>query len=116
VKNLALSAAAILSTVSAVSAAGFHPLTGGEIRRRLAGMVVTDHVHWRFEFRADGSLPSTSLGRGRIGSWRVERDRLCMVEGLGDAGCYAVWLDGRAIQLRPENEALPIEEGTLERP
>jgi hypothetical protein len=111
--RLLLGAALILSVCQG-EAADFRPLKGAEIKIRFAGRALTDGVHWRYTFRRDGSLPSIALGRERIGAWRVEGDQLCMVQGVGGAECYAVWQAGTAIQLRPDNEAIPTEEGRLE--
>jgi hypothetical protein len=109
-----LLAAVLLLPAIPGRAAEFRPLKGAEIKARFAGRALTDSVHWRYSFRKDGSLPSTALGRERVGSWRIEGDQLCMVQGIGGAECYAVWISGTSVQLRPDNEAIPTEEGKLQ--
>ena len=108
--------AAMIVAASTALAVEFRHLDGAAIRARFPGMDLTDEVHWRYTFRRDGTLPSTALGRDRIGSWRIEGDRLCMKQGPGMADCYAVWMSGAKVELRPDNEAIPVEEGVLQRP
>ena len=107
--------ATLIVAASPAGAAEFRHLDGPAISARFPGMDLTDEVHWRYTFRRDGTLPSTALGRDRVGSWRVEEGRLCMRQGPGMAECYAVWMSGTKVELRPDNEALPVEEGVLQR-
>jgi hypothetical protein len=58
INGLALLAAAVWSS-NAVAEEKFQKLTGGQIRAKLAGMELTDNVHWRdlaSARRLDGAL------------------------------------------------------------
>ena len=63
---------------SAAAEEKFHKLTGGQIRTKLAGMELTDNVHWRDFYQRNGTVMSTSMGRKRTGKWLVEDDQLCI--------------------------------------
>jgi hypothetical protein len=90
-------------------------LTGGQIRAKLAGMEVTDNVHWRDFYQRNRTVKSTSMGRKRTGKWRVENDQLCIeFEKEPIPQCYDVWLSGKQVELRREG-MLPLQ-GTLEPP
>ena len=79
----------------------------------LGGMELTDNVHWRDFYQRNGTVMSTSMGRKRIGKWRVEKDQLCIeFEKEPIPKCYDVWLSGKTVELRREG-LLPLQ-GTLE--
>jgi hypothetical protein len=112
VTGLALLAAAT-SGPSATAEEQFHKLTGGQIRAKLAGMELTDNVHWRDLYQRNGTVMSTSMGRKRTGKWRVEQNQLCIeFEKEPVPNCYDVWLFGKQVELRREG-LLPLQ-GTLE--
>lgn len=91
----------------------FQKLTGGQIRAKLAGMEMTDNVHWRDLYQRNGTVMSTSMGRKRTGKWRVEDDQLCIeFEKDPIPECYDVWLSGKQVELRRE-DVLPLQ-GTIE--
>src|SRR2546423_5413586 len=93
----------------------FQKLTGGQIRAKLAGMELTDNVHWRDLYQRNGTVMSTSMGRKRSGKWRVEKDHLCIeFENESVPKCYDVWLSDKQIELRREG-LLPLQ-GTIEPP
>jgi hypothetical protein len=93
----------------------FQKLTAGQIRAKLAGMELTDNVHWRDLYQRNGTVTSTSMGRKRTGKWRVERDELCIeFENEPIPKCYGVWTSGKQVELRREG-LLPLQ-GRLERP
>ena len=48
------------------TAENFKKLSGGQIRARLAGMQISDEVHWRDVYERDGTLRSYSMGRVRF--------------------------------------------------
>jgi hypothetical protein len=88
-------------------------LTGGQIRANLAGMELTDNVRWRDLYQRNGTVMSTSMGRKRTGTWRVEKDQLCVeFEKEPIPECYDVWLSGKHVELRREG-LMPLQ-GTLE--
>src|SRR5262249_1292424 len=68
--KLALLAMAIFGS-SAAAEEKFQKLTAGQIRAKLAGMELTDNVHWRDLYQRNGTVMSTSMGRKRTGKWLV---------------------------------------------
>ena len=52
----------------------FQKLAGGQIRAKVAGMEISDQVHWREFYDRSGRITSMSMGRKRTGKWRVEKD------------------------------------------
>jgi hypothetical protein len=110
--GLACLAAATLGA-GAAAEEKFQKLTAGQIRARLAGMELTDNVHWRDFYQRNGTVMSTSMGRKRTGKWLVENDQLCIeFEKEPIPTCYDVWLSGKQVELRREG-LLPLQ-GTLE--
>jgi hypothetical protein len=110
--SLALVVLATLAP-SAAATEKFQKLTAGQIRAKLTGMELTDSVHWRDSHQRNGTVMSTSMGRKRIGKWRVENNQLCIeFEKELIPKCYDVWLSGRQIELR--REGLPPLQGTVE--
>jgi len=98
---------------SAAAEEKFQKLTGGQIRAKLAGMELTDNVHWRDFYQRNGTVMSTSMGRKRTGKWLVENDQLCIEsEKEPIPTCYDVWLSVKQVELRREG-LLPLQ-GTLE--
>ena len=114
ITGLALLATAVWSS-NAVAEEKFQKLTGGQIRAKLAGMELTDNVHWRDLYQRNGTVTSTSMGRRRTGKWRIEKDQLCIeFENEPVPKCYDVWLSDKQIELRREG-LLPLQ-GTIEPP
>lgn len=110
--QLALLAIAILGS-NAAAEEKFQKLSAGQIRTKLAGMELTDNVHWRDLYQRNGTVMSTSMGRKRTGKWRVERDELCIeFENEPIPKCYDVWISGKQVELRREG-LLPLQ-GSLE--
>ena len=102
-KRLALLATAVLCAISVQSRAQpaekFQKLSGAQIQARLAGMEITDEVHWADVFSANGTLTSYSMGRKSNGKWSVQKDELCIDRGKEDEGrCYQVWLAGKKVE------------------
>jgi hypothetical protein len=94
----------------------FKKLSGSQIRARLAGMELTDEVHWREAYTPDGSFVSRSMGRTRVGKWRVEDDELCVeLEDQSESGCYQVWFAGTKVELRRPASGLVVQ-AVLEKP
>ena len=107
---------AVLLTTQAIAEEKFQKLSGAQIRAKLAGMEMTDEVHWRYVYDRDGTLRTHSMGRRRVGKWSVQKDQLCLDLGDGpDGGCFEVWLSGRNVELRPSGIGLPLE-GVIDRP
>ena len=90
-------------------------LSGGQIGARIAGMELTDEVHWRELYGRSGTVTSTSMGRKRTGKWRVEKDQHCIeFEKEPPANCYEVWMSGKNVELRRQG-LLPLQ-GVIEQP
>ena len=77
ITGLALLAVAALGS-TAVTEEKFQKLTGGQIRAKLAGMELTDNVHWRDSYQRNGTVMSASMGHKRTGKWQIEDDQLCI--------------------------------------
>jgi hypothetical protein len=94
----------------------FQKLTGSQIQARLAGMELTDEVHWDDLYQPNGVLVTNEMGHKTMGKWRIQKDQLCLDRGreMGN-GCYEVWLARKNVQLRNNESSLPLE-GVLEKP
>jgi hypothetical protein len=90
-----------LFEVGRVAADTPNKLSGAQIRARLAGMQLTDEVHYRFVYERDGTLRSYSMGVKKVGKWTVEKDDLCLYLGESDDGCYQVTLAGERVEMTP---------------
>ena len=99
---------------AALAAEPFRQLRGPEIKARFAGMEFTDEVHWAMVFGRDGSLSSFEMGAAGKGTWKPEKDELCLIYGGEGRRCYQVWVSGKSVQLRSEGR-LP-EDGVLQNP
>jgi hypothetical protein len=106
----------LLTASGAPAMENFKKLSASQIRARLAGMEMTDEVHWREAYERDGGFKSRSMGRTRVGRWRVQNDELCVDLGSEtDSDCYEVWLSGRKVELRPTGLGLMLQ-GVLQKP
>jgi hypothetical protein len=93
----------------------FVKLRGAQIQAIFTGVEMTDGVHWADVFAAGGILATYAMGRKTTGTWRVEKDQLCVDRGKDDSDCYQVWLAGKKVELRHEGSSLPLE-GILQKP
>jgi hypothetical protein len=98
----------------AATAGPFRQLRGPEIQSRFTGMELTDETHWSYRFEKAGGLAAFSTGRPRTGSWRVEKDELCLDREVDGLRCFQVWISGKRVELR--REPGPPEVGILQRP
>ena len=90
-------------------------LSAGQIRGKIAGMELTDEVHWRELYERSGAVTSNSMGRKRTGKWRIEKDQLCIeFDKEPPAKCYEVWMSGKNVELRREG-LMPLQ-GVLAQP
>jgi hypothetical protein len=105
--GLALLAATTLAS-SAAAEDKFQKLTGAQIRAKVAGMELTDNIHWRELYQRNGSVTSISMGRKRTGQWRVEKDQLCVEYEKELPSCYEVLVSGKKAKLQREG-AVPLE-------
>ena len=99
---------------NAIAADAFRQLKGREIASRFTGMELTDEVHWAYVFERGGRLNIFSMGRPGTGSWKVEKDELCLDRPPDEARCHEAWVSGKNVQLRRE-PAIP-DEGILQKP
>jgi hypothetical protein len=107
--RLAIMLASALAIMSAAAAAEkFQKLSGAQIRAKLAGMEITDEVHWADVYGRDGTLMTFSMGKKTI-QWSVKNDELCQERGKDFQGCYQVWMAGKKIELRREGSSLLLE-------
>jgi hypothetical protein len=84
-----------------VAAESLRKLSGAQIRGKLAGMQLTDEVHYRLVYERDGTLRSYSMGVKKVGKWVVEKDQLCLYLQEPDDGCYEVSLAGNTVEMTP---------------
>jgi hypothetical protein len=116
VARLGMMGCLLLVASNSLPAEALNRLSGSQIRARLAGMELTDKVHWREAYLRDGSFVSRSMGRVRTGKWRVENDELCVeLADRSESGCYEVWLTGTKVELRPPGVGSVVD-GVLEKP
>ena len=101
---------------NADAAEKFQKLTGAQITARFAGMEMSDDVHWRDRYERNGTITSTSMGKNRSGTWRVEKNELCIDFSKDQGGCYEVWLAGKKVEFRRQGFDGSIQEGTLQNP
>jgi hypothetical protein len=100
---------------AAFAAESLRRIKGNEINARFTGMELTDDVHWAHVFKAAGRVESFSMGKASTGSWRVEKDELCLNMGARGQRCYEVWVSGKNVQLRHPGTDL-ADEGVLQKP
>jgi hypothetical protein len=98
-------AAALLGLAFASSghaADTFRKLKDAEIKARLAGMEITDGVHWAEQYMRDGTYKAFHLGKPSKGKWFVRDGELCLDEGKGkgEPDCREVWISGNKIEFR----------------
>ncbi len=103
------------SAIGPVAAESVQKLSGSQIRAKIAGMQLTDEVHWRDVYDRDGSLRSYADGKKRVGKWVIEKDELCVYFKEPEDGCYEVSLSGNRIEMKPSGLGLTIE-GILQAP
>ena len=105
----------ILFHVGPIAAENPRKLSGTQIRTKLAGMQLTDEVHFREVYDRDGTLRNYSNGRKTVGKWAIEKDEVCVYFKEPDDGCYEVWLSGKRIEMKPSGLGLTIN-GILQVP
>ena len=113
----AVTAATVVAALASGAAAEekLQKLSAGQIRAKMAGMELTDGVHWRELYGRGGTVTSDSMGRKRTGKWRVEKDQLCIeFDKDPPAKCYEVWMSGKTVELRREG-LMPLQ-GVIEQP
>ena len=82
------------------AADNFRKLKDAEIRARLAGMEVTDGVHWAEQYMRDGSYKAYHMGKPTKGKWYAKDGELCLDDGKAEPDCREVWISGNKIEFR----------------
>src|SRR5262249_13181804 len=100
--------AAATSASSAAAEEKFQKLTGAQIRAKVAGMELTDNIHWRDLYQRNGSVTSTSMGRNRTGKWQIEKDRLGVEFDKELPTCHKALIAWKKAKLQREG-VLPLE-------
>ena len=95
------SIAVLLSVPPATAADNFRRLKAAEIKAKIAGMEITDEVHFVEQYMRDGTLKSFQMGRPTTSNWWVENDHLCTGRDKSDAACNEIWISGNKLQIRP---------------
>jgi hypothetical protein len=96
-------------TPALAAADSFRRLTGSQVRAAIAGMELSDQVHWVELYGTDGTVTSLAMGKKRVGKWQVEGDDLC-VEFEDSADCFEVSQSGSRLRLqRSGTDGHPIE-------
>jgi hypothetical protein len=104
--SLSVAAACWASLVAAQEK--FQKLTGAQIRGKIAGMEMSDEVHWRDFYDRNGKVTSRSMGRKRTGIWRIKNDELCVEFENEMLACYQVLMSGKKAKLQREG-SVPLE-------
>jgi len=114
-RQLAATLALIGCAMSGAVADDFRRLSGSQIRTALAGMEISDGVHWRQVQDRDGTLRIYSIGRSTVGKWLIEKNENRFDFSPPEGGCFEVWLSGKNVKLKPTGLGLAFE-GVVEVP
>jgi hypothetical protein len=125
-RGLSLGAAPLRFVVVGVVAAGsaaswvaaeerFLKLTPSQIKARLAGIEITDGVHWAEQYMRDGTFLAFHMGTPSKGKWYVRDGELCLDDGKNGPECKEVWLSSSKVEFRVPGSGLPPFEGVLQR-
>ena|SRR2546423_6182799 len=83
-----------------LAADNFRKLSDAQIRARLAGMEITDGVHWAEQYMRDGTYKAYHLGKPSKGKWYAKDGELCLEDGKAEPECREVWISGNKIEFR----------------
>jgi hypothetical protein len=78
----------------------YRRLSGAEIKRLIAGKVVTDEVHYTDHFRPGGVYEGVSMNKRSTGTWMVRGADLCIVRGSEAESCDEIWRSSEKLQRR----------------
>jgi hypothetical protein len=102
-------ALAVVVSLPGLAADAYHKLTDAEIKARLAGMEISDEIHWTEQYMRDGTLKITQMGKARTGQWYVRDGLLCLADGKSEPECKEVWIAGRKVQFRFPGADIPFD-------
>lgn len=91
---------AMTTTTTAYAADNFHKMSANEIRSKIAGMEITDEVHWAELYNRDGTYTMWSMAKKFTGKWLVKDGALCLDGGREAPNCKEVWISGNKIEFR----------------
>lgn len=100
------------SAGSVASAPALRRLKGGAIRAAFTGHRLGDGSHFRWRYRADGTIEGKSLGKTIEGRWRVQGDQLCETFDEPET-CFYVALQGDSVTLSRDGTSVSIS-GSLD--
>jgi len=83
-----------------LAADNFRKLSDAQVRARLAGMEITDGVHWAEQYMRDGTYKAYHLGKPSKGKWYAKDGELCLGDGKAESECREVWISGNKIEFR----------------
>ena len=92
-----------------VTADAYRKLKDAEIKARLAGMEISDEVHWTEQYMRDGILKAIHMGKTKTGQWYAQNGLLCLDDGKRDVECKEVWMSGRKVQFRIPGTDVPFD-------
>ena len=106
--SLTIAALAALSMALGAKAHAddYRRLSGAEIKRLIAGKVVTDEVHYTDHFRANGVYEGVFMNKRSTGTWTVKGTELCITRGSEPESCDEIWRSGAKLQRR---KARPVQ-------
>jgi hypothetical protein len=103
------------NTALATAAGGFRKLTPAQITARLAGMEITDGVHWAEQYMRDGTFKAFHMGKATKGKWYVRNGELCLDGPTRETECKEVWVSGTKVAFRVPGLGLPPFDGILKK-
>jgi len=74
----------------------FRKLSGSQIKRLIAGKVVTDDVHYSDRFESGGAYEGVFMNKALHGRWRVDSGQLCVTLETGPPKCTELWQSAKA--------------------
>jgi hypothetical protein len=101
--------------VPGLAAENLRKLKDADIKARLAGMEITDGVHWAEQYMRDGTFKAFHMGKASTGKWIVRNGQLCLDDGKPDPECKEVWLSGNKVEFRLPESQMPGMEGILQK-
>jgi hypothetical protein len=87
---------------------GYKKLNATQIRQAFAGRRFTDDVHFAFDYKANGTIGGTSMGRKINNKWSIANAELCITDSAGEI-CYSVWKKASAVKLMMGESDLSID-------
>jgi hypothetical protein len=100
VLTIAALAALSIALGAKAHADDYRQLSGTEIKRLIAGKVVTDEVHYTDHFRANGVYEGVFMNKRSTGTWTVRGKELCITRGLEQENCDELWRSGSKLERR----------------